>query len=100
MLNSSIYSQIQVFSSKQMIFSDCLICIKRYGGEKMKKQTQAPIDRHPHNKDSLDSRKSNVKADELEESSKSDLLAKAREIGITGRHQMSKGELIDAIRNH
>jgi hypothetical protein len=32
--------------------------------------------------------------------SKDDLEQRAREIGIEGRSDMSKGELIDALRNH
>ena len=32
--------------------------------------------------------------------SKSDLVKRAREIGIEGRSKMSKGELISALRNH
>lgn len=32
--------------------------------------------------------------------SKSDLMDRAREIGIDGRSKMNKGELMDALRNH
>jgi hypothetical protein len=32
--------------------------------------------------------------------SKSDLMSRAREIGIDGRSKMSKGELVSALRNH
>lgn len=32
--------------------------------------------------------------------SKSDLMDRAREIGIDGRSKMDKSELIDALRNH
>jgi len=32
--------------------------------------------------------------------SKSDLMDRAREIGIEGRSKMAKGELIKALRNH
>ncbi|HBG20851.1 MAG TPA: Rho termination factor [Desulfobulbaceae bacterium] len=35
-----------------------------------------------------------------EEWSKTDLLNKAKEIGIEGRSKMKKNELIDALRNH
>jgi hypothetical protein len=36
----------------------------------------------------------------LEDRTKDDLMDEAREIGIEGRSTMTKGELIDAIRNH
>jgi Rho termination factor, N-terminal domain len=35
-----------------------------------------------------------------EEWNKDDLYERAKEIGIEGRSRMSKGQLIDAIRNH
>ena len=40
------------------------------------------------------------KAGDYDDRSKDDLLKKARQIGIEGRSQMSKRELIDALRNH
>ena len=40
------------------------------------------------------------KAGAYEDRSKEDLLKKARQVGIEGRSKMSKGELIDALRNH
>ena len=36
----------------------------------------------------------------LEQRSKADLLAEAREIGIGGRSTMNKADLVKAIRNH
>ena len=35
-----------------------------------------------------------------EEWTKDDLYEKAKDVGIDGRSDMSKGELIDALRNH
>lgn len=40
------------------------------------------------------------KAEKLDERSKKDLLGQAKTLGIKGRHDMKKSELIDAIRNH
>jgi hypothetical protein len=40
------------------------------------------------------------KSDSYEEWSKQDLQERAKEIGIEGRSNMNKGELIDALRNH
>ena len=39
-------------------------------------------------------------AGSYEDWSKADLYDKAKEIGIEGRSNMDKGELIDALRNH
>ena len=40
------------------------------------------------------------KAEKYENRTKKDLLEKAREIGIDGRSEMNKDELINALRNH
>lgn len=40
------------------------------------------------------------KAEDYEDRTKEELLERAREVGIDGRSKMSKGELIDALRNH
>ena len=40
------------------------------------------------------------KADKYEKRTKEELYEKAREIGIEGRSDMSKDELIKALRNH
>ena len=40
------------------------------------------------------------KAAKYEDWSKEDLYERAQEVGIEGRSDMSKGELIDALRNH
>ena len=39
-------------------------------------------------------------ASSYEDRTKEELLDKARQVGIEGRSKMSKGELIDALRNH
>jgi hypothetical protein len=39
-------------------------------------------------------------AEDYEDRTKEELEDRAREIGIEGRSQMDKGELIDALRNH
>lgn len=40
------------------------------------------------------------KSEKLEDRTRKELIAQAKEIGITGRHRMRKDALIDAIRNH
>ncbi|MFZ0391377.1 MAG: Rho termination factor N-terminal domain-containing protein [Calditrichia bacterium] len=40
------------------------------------------------------------KSGKYEDWSKEDLYQKAKEVGIEGRSEMSKKELIDALRNH
>ena len=42
----------------------------------------------------------NHRSNKLDERSKDDLLSEAKEIGIKGRHKMTKSELIKEIRNH
>jgi hypothetical protein len=40
------------------------------------------------------------RSSKYEDKSKDELQGKARQVGIEGRSKMSKGELIDALRNH
>jgi len=40
------------------------------------------------------------RAGDYEDWSKEDLLVRARDLGIPGRSKMSRGELIQALRNH
>jgi len=47
-----------------------------------------------------DPQKKGGEASAYEDWTKDDLYDRAREIGIEGRSKMSKGELIDALRNH
>lgn len=47
-----------------------------------------------------DSGEKGGKAKKYEDRSKKDLYQKAKEIGIEGRSEMSKEELIKALRNH
>ena len=53
---------------------------------------QANPDQHPSRKGG--------KAEKYEERSKEELYEKAKEVGIEGRADMSKEELIEALRNH
>jgi hypothetical protein len=52
------------------------------------------------NSDRSETGKKGGKADAYEEWSKDDLYDKAKDVGIEGRSDMSKDELIDALRNH
>jgi len=47
-----------------------------------------------------DSGKKGGKAEKYEERTKDELYQKAKEIGIEGRSEMTKEELIKALRNH
>ncbi len=40
------------------------------------------------------------KSSKYEEQTKEQLQKKARDVGIEGRSKMSKGDLVDALRNH
>ncbi|MBI4898868.1 MAG: Rho termination factor N-terminal domain-containing protein [Actinobacteria bacterium] len=41
-----------------------------------------------------------AKAEDYDERTKEELMARAKDIGVKGRSRMSKAELIDALRNH
>ena len=58
----------------------------------MKKQGNTPIDRHPHNKNTLDSRSTNIKADPSKDSTKSDSNSKAEATGNSGKQADDKRE--------
>lgn len=62
--------------------------------EGMSKEKAARISNDPN------SSKKGGKASDLGDRSKTELLEEAKNIGIKGRHDMNKEELIDAIRNH
>jgi hypothetical protein len=52
------------------------------------------------NSDRSETGKKGGKAGSYEDWSKEDLQDKARDVGIEGRSDMNKDELIDALRNH
>lgn len=52
------------------------------------------------NSDSSSTGRKGGKASKYEDWNKQDLYDKAKEVGIDGRSNMDKGELIDALRNH
>ncbi|HEY9039902.1 MAG TPA: Rho termination factor [Roseovarius sp.] len=51
-------------------------------------------------RDDMNPSKKGGKAPPYEEWTKDDLYARAQEIGIDGRSEMSKDQLIEALRNH
>mgnify|MGYP005831378985 CR=1 FL=1 len=65
----------------------------------MSKEKAARISNAQANKDMHPSEKGG-KAPPYEDWTKDDLDARAQEIGIDGRSDMTKDELIDALRNH
>ncbi|MBN9675048.1 DUF7218 family protein [Salipiger bermudensis] len=65
----------------------------------MSKEKAARISNAQANKDMHPSEKGG-KAPPYEDWTKDDLYARAQEIGIDGRSDMTKEELIDALRNH
>jgi hypothetical protein len=52
------------------------------------------------NSDRTSTAKKGGSSPKYEDWSKDDLYEKAKEVGIDGRSDMDKGELIDALRNH
>ena len=52
------------------------------------------------NSDRSDTGKKGGSSPKYEDWTKDDLYSKAQDVGIEGRSDMDKGELIDALRNH
>ena len=67
--------------------------LRREGASKEKAARIANSDRH-------ESGKKGGESGSYDDWSKDDLEKRAGEIGIEGRSDMNKGELIDALRNH
>jgi hypothetical protein len=68
--------------------------------EGMSKEKAARIANASSNRGRSDVGRSGGEAERYEDRTKSELLDRAREIGIEGRSKMNKSELIDALRNH
>ena len=68
--------------------------------EGMSKEKAARIANASSNRGRSAVGRSGGEAERYEDRTKSELLDRAREIGIEGRSKMNKGELIDALRNH
>lgn len=64
------------------------------------KEKAARIANASNNSSRSQTGKKGGKAGSYDDWSKSDLMDRAREIGIEGRSKMDKGELIKALRNH
>ena len=52
------------------------------------------------NSDTKQASKKGGRSGKYDDWSKQDLQKKAKDVGIEGRSQMDKGELVDALRNH
>nr|WP_306117808.1 MULTISPECIES: Rho termination factor [unclassified Roseitalea] len=70
--------------------------LREKGASKEKAARIANAQANPSRKPS----KKGGKSDAYEEWTRDDLYERAREIGIEGRSEMSRDELIDALRNH
>jgi hypothetical protein len=68
--------------------------------EGMSKEKAARISNASSNEGRSKVGKRGGRAADYEDRTKDELMARAREVGIEGRSKMSKGELIDALRNH
>ena len=60
--------------------------------ENMKKQRNTAVGKHPHNKNSLDSRSTNIKADPPKESTKSNGNSQAETTDNSGKQSNEKRE--------
>ena len=64
------------------------------------KEKAARIANAAHNTSRREVGRKGGSAKDYDDRTKDELLQRARELGIEGRSKMSKGELIDALRNH
>lgn len=68
--------------------------------EGMSKEKAARISNASNNQSRSTVGRRGGRAERYEDSTKAELMDKARKVGIDGRSKMNKGELIDALRNH